>query len=444
MMKRSFAVMVLVGCGAKPAEPLAVPARLTPNELQLSRPPHTGPVTSIETPSPTPPRHIGPGIAVPRPALTTTFDPPDVNEIGRWPMTVAEHPELDPHFDIASALAEPGITWTDLCARGAHHRHLATDQELVEYLDAWCSVIKADWSDAIAKLGPVRRAPNKHLAGALKLDVAAIVAAHGSAHDLEGFLRAGGFLDLDEVDLASAAYFEVGRLEDAAETNQLAETMDLAPSEKTMCTRVLRAIADTTGESRDLEIARLRLLANPPSNMPRVPRCHEQYDMLRCWKDHECRDYWGDQVPGATLWRVASLARIYANWDRMWSANDWIEVAKSLADTLPLRDRYTLMIPALDAVLRTSDCKVSPIADVIGLVKQELEDLAPRKSSGSTDPDRAREEHEHAAALAALDAGEARSIRSRLEATRAQTMSVAGLDGDGCTKALAKLQPPQP
>ena len=150
MMKIGFALMVMVGCGAKPAEPLEKPTPLA-HELQVSTPVPSGAVPSFAASG-----EETPVAMIPRPALETLLEPPDVTELGRWPLTIAEHPALEPHFDIAAALAAPGITWTDLCARGAQHRHLATQQELVTYLDAWCSVIPGHYGSAIATLGSVR------------------------------------------------------------------------------------------------------------------------------------------------------------------------------------------------------------------------------------------------------------------------------------------------
>ena len=50
---------------------------------------------------------------------------PDLGEDLRWPLAMTDHPALEPKFAIASALAQPGIGWTDLCARGVQNRHLA-------------------------------------------------------------------------------------------------------------------------------------------------------------------------------------------------------------------------------------------------------------------------------------------------------------------------------
>src|SRR4051794_986167 len=106
MTTRWLAVVALVGCGARPAEPLVRPTPLTPNELPLSKPPHVGRILSVagSKPPPSPPPVSAQSLMMfPRPVLETAIEPPDVAELGRWPLTIAEHPALEPHFDVASA-----------------------------------------------------------------------------------------------------------------------------------------------------------------------------------------------------------------------------------------------------------------------------------------------------------------------------------------------------
>jgi hypothetical protein len=440
-MMKIWLVVAVVGCGAKPAEPLEP---LTPNELALSTPPPSGPVRSPGPPVPAVRIPSSGGLGFPRPMIETQIDPPDVNELGRWPLTIAEHPALEPHFDVASALADPGVTWTDLCARGAQHRHLSTNQELVAYLDAWCSVITSDYSAAITKLGHVRFAANKQLVGALKLDVAAIVAAHGSATDLESFLRGGGFLDLEHVDLVAAAYFEVGKLDDAAVANNTARMMAGAPSEIDRCARVMRAIADTANGDRLDEIADLGRLAYPPADGIRSPHCRVQADMVRCWHDNNCMKYWSDQIPGAEPEILQLFADVYRSWDVQRTNDEWDVVARRLTFVPPLHDRYVLLRPALELALRTSHCKDTAVADVEDLCTHGIDDLTPPHLTAAMDRRTLDAARERTAEIAALTTRELATIRADLRATRARAMSMFRLDPDACTKALAKLPPMQP
>ena len=443
MMKIGFALVVMVGCGAKPAEPLEKPTPLAPNELQLSTP-----VPSHTVPSFAGSGDLAPETAVamiPRPALETLLEPPDVAELGRWPLTIAEHPALEPHFDIAAALAAPGITWTDLCARGAQNRHLATQQELVTYLDAWCSVIPGHYGSAIATLGSVRHASNRRLVEALRLDVAAIVAAHGPAHDLESFLRAGGFLDVAHVDLASAAYFEVGKLDDAVEANRLAEEMESSPTESVRCTRMLREVADTTDGAREGALAQLRLAAIVPANDVRTPYCRAEYDMARCWKDGDCAAYWATLVPSADAPGVVYLGGVYEAWSTFRRSSEWLRAAEELASARPLRDRFTLLVPALDASIRLSRCNRTLVAGLEEVIQESLDDLAaqpPKKPSLSI-----RQSYEANLTKQELQQIPARDVarwQRQLRTALAQVQALWNFDDAGCEKYIAALPPVQP
>ncbi|HEY6036943.1 MAG TPA: hypothetical protein VIV58_21840 [Kofleriaceae bacterium] len=442
-MKTSWLVLGLVGCGAKPAAPLEKPTPLTPDELRLSTPVPSRTVHSFAA-SPSA-AEVGPGLALPRPPLETALEPPDVGELGRWPLTVAEHPALEPHFDIAAALAETGISWTDLCARGAQHRHLATHQELVAYLDAWCSVIPGDYGAAITKLGLVRHAANRQLVDALRLDVPAIVAAHGPAHDLESFLRAGGFLDVATVDLASAAYFEVGKLDEAAETNRLAEEIDPSPTERVRCSRLMREIADTTGGAREDALAELRLAAMVPDQDVRTPLCRAQYEIARCWKHNDCGAYWARLVPGADAADVGLLDEVYESWTSLHTANEWLNAARRLTYARPLRDRYTLLVPAVEASLRLSRCNLSILSELQTSIQWGLGELsAPAVKTTSMSTRQVYEASLTKQELALIPADERRQWERRLETALAQAQSLWKLDDATCAKYIAAFPPVQP
>jgi hypothetical protein len=200
-------------------------------------------------PEPIPPSHEIVELAAPRPAIDLTDTTPDLTPYGRWPLTVAEHPELDPHFAIADALAQPGISWQDLCARGARFRHMSQNAELGDYLAAWCSVAKQDYADALYRLGLVPRTPKlKH---AIEMDVVAILAAGIPGNEAEGALRLASLIEVHVVDIAAASYFEIGKLEDAYALNRLAIDMDATPTEANRCS--LMWLDEVAGLAKDLE-----------------------------------------------------------------------------------------------------------------------------------------------------------------------------------------------
>ena len=449
MMKIGFAVVALVGCGAKPAEPLEVPTPLTPPSTTLLNVPHMKPIHSVggNDVTSSAPHVLGPGeMTLARPTLELALEPRDIGELGRWPLTIAEHPALEPHFEVAAALADPGISWTDLCARGAQHRHLASHQELADYLDAWCSVPTSNYSDAIQKLGHIRTAPNAQLVRALKLDVAALAAAHGPAHDLESFLRGGGFLDVAQVDLVAAAYFEVGKLEDAAEANELAQGMDITPAESVRCTRMLRRIADTVNDAREDAIRNLKLIAYPPSNDIRTPHCRADYEEVLCWKDRDCNGYWASLDSAIPPVELQTLGIVYEGWSRFYSAWDWYTAAKNLMSAAPIRDRYTLLIPALEVALRTTGCPSNLFREIDALAAQAIANLAPTRPIELGNPTRAQAdaEVERKAQLAKLTRGELAVFRTRLEATVSTAKRFERYGRDQCLAAQAALRPVQP
>lgn len=91
------AAVVVLGCGGgKPAEPLpVVPAKAHP-----VMPAH-------------PARGLGRAARIPRPVLAIAEPRPDLGEEPRWPLTIMQHPALEPQFNVAGALADPGISWRE-------------------------------------------------------------------------------------------------------------------------------------------------------------------------------------------------------------------------------------------------------------------------------------------------------------------------------------------
>jgi hypothetical protein len=367
---------------------------------------------------------------------------------------MSEHPSLEPHFDIAAALADPGISWTDLCARGAQHRHMSSKQELVDYLDAWCSVAKDDLTTAIAKLGSARHAATVGVVQALKLDVASITAAHGSAHDLESFLRSGGFLDVDQVDLVAASYYEVGALDDAIEANQLAVAIDNDAREPITCKRMLRAIANTSGVARDEAIAALKNRALPRRGLdqPTMPRCVDAYAEVQCWRDDDCASYWGTKwrSPSGAAWDESNdLKRLLVSY-RAWPATPqtgttWLSIAEQLGATWPPRDKFELLIPALDLAVRASMCDsrlVDAIDKYAAFVDADLDGHSivqyAGRPLGMRSVDRAPED------AGRLDATTEQAIRNHLALVRTQAKLLRPAISSECVERIAQLPPMTP
>jgi hypothetical protein len=433
-MKPIGLLVVWVGCGAKPAEPLSTPEPVAPPHIEAATPSQ---------------------IAFQRPSIDIATYLPDIAPYGRWPLTLSEHPALEPHFDIAAALADPGITWTDLCARGAQHRKMSSKQELVDYLDAWCSVVKDDLTTAISKLGGTRHATTLGVIQALKLDVASIAAEHGSAHDLESFLRSGGFLTTDQVDLVAAAYNEIGKLDDAAEANQLAAAMDRSANEAVTCKRMLRTIADTTGAAREDAVAELRDLAKPRKELDqqRRLRCVDAYAEVQCWQLDDCTNFWGmrqwTSENGVLLPQDEALHRLldgYRRWpETPQTASSWLAVAKRLELAWPPRDKFELILPALELSLRASQCDTRLLASLevyAGHLDATLNTHLFVQADGRPIGVRAGD---HAPEMAGrFDPTIEKDIRDHLARIRAQAYQVESLNTSECGRRIAQLPPMTP
>jgi hypothetical protein len=129
-------------------------------------------------------------------------NPQQLAVLARWPLRFNEHPEDEPSFDIAGTLADPGVTWQDLCKRGAQFRHLAKDQDLVAYLKVWCT---EDAGEALYQLGLLAHSNIRGIAEAIRTDTARIVADHVMGDSVEAILRHAHLLEAPTVDLIAAS-----------------------------------------------------------------------------------------------------------------------------------------------------------------------------------------------------------------------------------------------
>jgi len=193
--------------------------------LTACRPPPPEPLwrePEIEYDEPPAPVRAAP-VLLPRPDIDVSSLVPDPTHELRWPLSIASHPELEPQFEIAKALAEPGVGWIDLCRLGAHNRHLGKDKrDHVAYLRGWCSVGKQDFDAALAHLVPLTSSVVLGLATAVRADFANIVISSGDANDATRLLAKHRIKDVAVLDTIAASYVELGRLDDAYEINELA------------------------------------------------------------------------------------------------------------------------------------------------------------------------------------------------------------------------------
>jgi hypothetical protein len=140
-----------------------------------------------------------------------------------------------------------------------------------------------------------------------------------------------GLLNVHIVDLASACYFEAGRLDDARELNRLAQDMDRTPTDTDDCTRMVRAIADSSAQQGEA-------LAQYLEHVGHSARCVHETAIV-------------EGIPSA------ELAQAYARWPthRALGFDEWMREA--IRDgRLAKHEGDRLEEAALELALRTSRC----------------------------------------------------------------------------------------
>ena len=316
----------LAACAAAPPEPLSNPKR---------KPRHD-------------PWDPAPLVAhVPRPAITLPALPPppmrmDPTELVRWPLGHAEHPALEPAFAVAKVFAEPGVPWTDLCARGVQNRRGGGIAEVHRtYLTAWCAVLTRDAAAALARLAPLMSTVERGIADAARRDIANIVVDAGAA-DISGDLLARARIDDVEIyDLVSATYAEVGRTDDARWFNGRAMA---SSSTGGRCERRAKEIVLSDPYQREELIKRLQLEGT----------CRLVAADLACWHD----------VDNCLGGRSAEqrLHEIYNRWPSLpTTSGTWWTIAYRTSLLLSVPGADELATAALAAMLTASRCSPAEV-----------------------------------------------------------------------------------
>jgi hypothetical protein len=303
-------------------------------------------------------------LARPRPTFDLAGLLPDPARHGRWPLTLGEHPALEPSFDVAGALAQPGIGWVELCHRGAQRRNLGSRQDLSRYLEAWCLVERHDTSGALDQLGRLHGSTVIGLAAAARRDGANILAGHGPSDDVERLLRASAMLEPEVLDRTAAAYFDAGQLADAYAVNQLVLGLDHQASDELRCHRLARGAADAPAEHVDDLVSELDELAQSSPD----PSCHALAHELSCWRAPatKCKPYFKDQQRP-----LAALALFEAV--EAWPAGEagferWARVGLRAVDARPVSDALRIGVPALEVAIRVSRCDREDLKIVSSLI----------------------------------------------------------------------------
>ena len=308
-------------------------------------------------------------VLAPRPDIDLSTLIPDPTHELRWPLSIASHPELEPQFEIAAALAEPGVGWIDLCRLGAQNRHLGRDKrDLVTYLRGWCSVGKQDLDGALTHLRPLTTSVASGIAPAVRADFANILVSSGDANDASRLLTKHGIKDITVLDTLAASYVEIGKLDDAYEINELAITVDNRRNVEARCHRLARRI----------------VLRPPPKQIKAIDlpnaglfdvRGHETCERLEheleCWLEPAagCDAYFKDQKLDVD--RAKAFAKAYFGWPTTPNSEmTWWRVARNAHAAIPHPGADVLAVTALENGLRTTPCNSTYIKAMVDLANE--------------------------------------------------------------------------
>ena len=319
---RAAWLVVVAACAPRPAEPLA----------------HVG-----AKDKPTPRFH---GIAsAARPDVDVSAYLPDLHEDLRWPLTVQQHPMLEPHFPIARELAQPGIAWQQLCTPAVLGRHVvgANANDLMEYLRGWCAAGAGDADGALDHLARVRGSVVNGLAAALVYDVA-FVLCEQAADDAERLLDKYVMNDVAILDVLAAAYVEIGRDDDARAINRRAMAFARGKtSETAFCRR----------SARDVMLGAPFDVFDAVKKNSKDATCIQLVDALRCTHGAHCESYVKAQKLDE---RFVRLLDSYVGWPERADFIGWRRVVDRLWTTTELPGARELGRAAVRAMARSSDC----------------------------------------------------------------------------------------
>ena len=339
----AIALVCGVGCGSsRPQVRIEDPGDGEDHVNAVAAPPDAEPMASAQ-----------------RPAIELTQLIPDSTERGRWPLGMATHPVLEPHFDVGEALAAPGVGWLELCGRGIQRRHLSGNQDPVEYLRAWCSALSHDAPDAIARLASLRSTVVRGIRAALWLDIANILADNGDARAATKLIDRNHLEhEVELLDIVAATYVEVGKRDDATELGQLATEAD--HSGVTDCDRLARQIVIADRVKQEQLLADLRR----SRFVPCAPIEHE----LRCWLyastlPAQCEEYFADRKLDA---HYGDVLWAFQQWPESntgtWFL--WWRIGVSASRAIGIAGAEDLALTALDASLRASGCDTQHLIEV--------------------------------------------------------------------------------
>ena len=357
MTRWAAAALLVMACAPRAAEPLHEPTE------RPTRPRTTGtPLHEFRT-------------RVPRPELPDVAGlVPDLTEQLRWPLTVMEHPALEPRYPVARDLAEAGIAWTELCARGVQNRIDPAHKDELAYLGAWCLAEQHDTAGAVRALVPLSHSNNLGLSNAVSFDLANVLVADVDFAHADQLLSGDNVRDPLLWDLLAAAYYEVGKNSDSWQASSTAAQLDPNARMEVRCRRIARlAMLGTTGQRSVL----VDELADAAKQKVPDPTCVDLALRVPCalYPANRCDTYFKSQhyVPVR-----AELLTVYEDWPYDAYSSGWINYAWQAWHAFPADGSLELVNGALDAAVGTANCEprllgdVSRAADAMALSVQAL------------------------------------------------------------------------
>lgn len=332
------AAVVMMGCGARPEEPLPV---VTPQ------------------PKPAPVHHEWNPIRVARPDLPDVAAlVPDLTEQLRWPLTVMEHPVLEPRYPVARDLAVAGISWTELCERGVQNRRDPSHKDELAYLGAWCLAESHDTADAVRALAPLEHSSNLELSSAVPYDLVNVVVADVDYPHADKLFTDENLRDPMLWDLLAAAYFEVGKNVDSYQASKTAAQLDANSRMETRCRRIARLAM--LGSLKPLYLDEL---ADAAKQKIPDPTCVDLALRVPCAVDPAARCEPFLKTQHFVPWR-AVLLTVYEEWPEVAGWSTWLDYAWKADHTWPAEGSLDLITAALDAAVGTADCELKPMEDI--------------------------------------------------------------------------------
>lgn len=295
----------------------------------------------------------------PDPKIAEAMAALDPHEYERWPLSANQHPALEPAYAIAKVFAQPGVSWLDLCSRGAQNRRGGGGNvEQLEYLRAWCDVAKRDARAAVTRLAPLVRSTVLGMPAAVRLDIANIVVDAGDADDAAQILSAALVDDIAIFDIVAASYAEVGKAKDAVAFADRAVAAHQTRRPVEHCMRITRRVVLSEPSERAAWIHRL-------SPFEDNSFCVSKLNELNCWHAQLCEPYLLDRGVSE---RSLELGALYRAKPKLSAAPKvWIEYAQRAWQFRGGRATEELAVSALETALRRLNCTGLEVRDVRAL-----------------------------------------------------------------------------